>query len=192
MLTISVDDQVTAWLEWASEEFPALRRKAMKSLGWDFQKKIKAGIRSGSPGGRAYAAFMPPDKRRKLEKVFGNRGKKEYKPLGRLAAAVGYQYQEATGGVIVGWLSHSAVNIGTKMEKGFQKTVTPKLRRAYFAAGLGISKPIITVPARPTFEPMREVLTPGAAAYVEGKIWEYLGKGAPPVGTSRRRYLVRG
>lgn len=166
----------------------------MKSLGWMMQKEIKKGILSSAPGGRAYAAFMPPNKRRKLERALKGKGKRTYTPMGKLARAIGYQWRETEGGVVVGWLSHSAVRLGTMQEKGFRRKITKKLRRAYMAAGIGLrpGKQEIIVPARPTIGPMRDVLAPKAAPYVEEKIWEYLGKGAPAFERSRRKYRVLG
>lgn len=111
-----------------------------------------------------------------------------------MAKAVGYQYK-SSGDVVVGWLSESAVRLGTKQEKGAKVRITGKMRRAYLAAGVGIKpgRKEVVIPARPTIEPMSDVLVPKAAGYVEEKIWGYLTKGSPiNVPKSRRKYVVRG
>jgi len=194
MYSVTVEDEATPWLQWAMTEFPDFRRKALKSLGWYMQKEIKKGIKSRAPGGRAYAPFLPAKVRRKLDEAFDKKGKRSYAPLGGLAKAVGYQYK-SSGDVVVGWLSESAVRLGTKQEKGAKVRITGKMRRAYLAAGIGIKpgRKEVVIPARPTIEPMSDVLVPKAAGYVEGKIWGYLTKGSPiNVPKSRRKYVVRG
>lgn len=111
-MKISIDDQASPWLKWAMKEFPNWRRKAMKSLGWYVSKKIKEGIRSGSPGGQQYERFMPAARRRKIRQE-----KKTYYPyFGKLVRAIGYQYNPSEGSVVVGWLSQSAVKLGSKHE----------------------------------------------------------------------------
>jgi hypothetical protein len=193
MYTIEIYDEATPWLKWAMDEFPGFRRKALKSAGWMMQKKIKAGIKSRMPGGRAYAAFMPAKRRRELEIAFGGKGKHRYAPLGKLARAIGYQYREDAGEVVVGWLSRSAVQLGTLHEKGGTTKVTGKVRRGYLASiGISKTKKEIDIPARPTIGPMKRVLVPEIPGYVEDKIWGYLIKGSRSgIKASRRKYVVR-
>ena len=190
---LTIIDAATPFLQYMAQTKPDWMRKAMKSAGWMIQKEIKVGIRSGSPGGQAYAQFMPPDMRRKLEKAFGNRGKRKYVPLGKLANAVGYQYDQSKQSVKIGWLSGSAVKLGEKIESGSEKTITPKMRDYFFVSGVPLSaKEKLVIPARKTYGPMERQVQPKVAGYVEDKIFEYMQKGTPGPSTTRRKYRVRG
>lgn len=186
-------DGATPWLEYMAATKPEWLRKALKSFGWYSQQQIKAGIKSSAPGGRAYAEFMPPDMRARLEAVFGNRPKKRYGPLGKLVNAVGYEFDAGKQIVRVGWLSDSAVRLGENIEQGYSKTVTDKMRRYFWAASVSLSaKSEISVAARRTFGPMQAILAPKAAVHIEDKILEYARAGAPPTRKQTRKYRVRG
>ena len=107
-------------------------------------------------------------------------GKSYTKPLGKLGNAVGYDKSQAsTGLVTVGWLSQTAVNYGTKQEKGFFTNVSEVMRGAFMMAGIYFpqSKTQIAVPARQTYEPMRPIIAAGAPRQAEIKLINYL-KGA--------------
>jgi hypothetical protein len=185
-------DGATPWLEYMATTKPDWMRKSLKSFGWYSQQQIKAGIKSSAPGGRGYVEFMPPDMRAKLEAVFGNRPKKRYGPLGKLVNAVGYEYDTAKNLVRVGWLSASAVKLGEKIEQGYTKAVTDKMRKYFWAAGVSLSaKSEINVAARHTFGPMQAMLAPKASAYIEDKILEYAKAGAPAACTKNKKYRVR-
>lgn len=185
-------DGATPWLEYMATTKPDWMRKALKSFGYYSQQQIKAGIRRGAPGGQGYAEFMPPDMRARIEAVFGNSPKKRYGPLGKLVNAVGYEYDAANTLVRVGWLSASAVKLGEKIEQGFSKTVTDKMRKYFWAAGVPLSaKKEINVAARHTFGPMQSILAPKASAHIEDKILEYARAGAPPARTKTKKYRVK-
>ena len=186
-------DGATPWLDYMAVTKPDWVRKALKSFGWYAQQRIKAGIRSGAPGGQTYAPFMPPDMRAKLEESFGNNVPRKFWPLGKLANAVGYQYEEGNNLVRVGWLSESAIKLGEKIEQGSSKTITEQMRRYFWAAGIPLSnKPQILVPARQTYGPMAAMLAPKAAHCMEDKIIEYMTTGAPPSRAKSKKYRVRG
>jgi hypothetical protein len=190
-LVITVEDQASPWLKWAMHQFPDYQRQALKSAGWYGQKEIKAGIRSGAPGGHKYKERMPAKKRAKLERRKSSR----FPWFGKLVQAIGYQYLDAQGTVVIGWLSPSAVRLGQIHEGGTNRVVTPETRRRYFAAGIGISKKIIQVPKRPTIEPMAAELAPKWAPYIEGKIRSYIerdGRMTFSSPSSRRKYVVKG
>jgi hypothetical protein len=190
-LVVIVEDHAAPWLKWAMAKFPDYQRKALKSAGWYGQKEIKAGIRSGAPGGQKYKERMSAKKRAKLER----RKSTKFPWLGKLVQAIGYQYLEAQGAVVIGWLSNSAIRLGQKHEGGASRIVTPDIRRRYFAAGIGISKKVIQVPKRPTIEPMAAELAPKWAPYIEEKIRSYIekdGRIAFSAPSSRRKYTVKG
>lgn len=191
-LEITINDSATAFFKYMADTKPEWMRKSMKSAGWWMQKEIKKGIRSGAPGGVRYKPFMPSGMRSNLEKTFGNGGKKTYAPLGKLSNAVGYQYKPEESAVVVGWLSRSAVKLGEKIESGFERIITQKMRNYFFVAGVPLSqKSSMIVAARKTYEPMRNMLEPKTSIYVEDKLYDYMNQAPQKQGTSsRRRYRV--
>lgn len=194
---IVIEDKATPFLQYMIEMNPEWFAKAMKSFGWYMKKQIKANIKTKAPGGNEFARFMDPRIRAQLEgKTKENvltdiytRGKGwkrkyaksetgdsvRYPPLGKLQRAIGYQYDQETMQLMVGYLSNSALKLGTKMEKGFTKTVTEDMRRFFWAHGVPISpnKTKIKVPARPVMQPMRRVLMPQLMPYIETKLVSY-------------------
>ncbi|MDF2631430.1 MAG: hypothetical protein K0Q85_26 [Caproiciproducens sp.] len=175
-------------------EKPQWLGSAMKSAGYWAQQELKKGIRSGAPGGRQYRALMPAYLRSKLEGVVSGKAKRTYKPLGDLVQAVGYDKSRAREGIVTtGWLSASAVRIGTKQEKGFITAVTDKLRNAFHAAGLkiGENKTQITIQALPTYQPMHPLIEKGAPERVQAKIADYInGATQRSAASSKRVYRV--
>jgi len=186
-------DGATPWLQYMATTKPDWMRKALKSFGYFCQQQIKTGIRSGDPGGDQYSEFMPPDMRSSLITYHGGKPKRRFPPLGKLVNAVGYEYDAGDNIVRVGWLSASAVALGEKIEAGYEKVITEKMRRFFWAAGVGLSdKDAIDVPARHTYGPMQAILAPKAAAFIEDKVLSYAATGAPPARTISRKYRVRG
>ena len=137
---------------------------------------------------------MPAQLRGKLEAVLGGPQKRRYLPLGKLRQAVGYDKSRASEGLVkVGWLSASAVGIGTKQEKGFATPVTEKLRAAFNAAGIKMGAGVhqIMVPALQTYQPMKPVIEKGAPEKVQARIMQYLnGVAERSAASSRRVYRV--
>ena len=182
-LQISTLDNVTPWLDWAISHKADWTRKATKSTAWYAQQEIKKGIRSGSPGGSTYAERMSASRRFEIEdhsKRGGSRRKQRKGVLGNLLNAVGYQFKTAQ--VAIGWLSRSAVRIGSWHELGVQQTITPKMRRLFFAAGVGLkaSTTHIKLPSRPTYQPMFNHLRNLLPEYYRNKFISYLASGGPP------------
>jgi len=190
---VEITDEASPWLEWAAKNFPGFTKSAVKSAGWWMSKEIKAGIRSGAPGGRAYTPKMPAKRRRMLEAGFGGRVKRSYPWLGQLRKAVGYQYVKGENAVIVGPLSPSAVRMFEKHEGGFSRSVSKRMRKAYFAAGVGMKTGTgrVSVPERPTIDPIYEKFGTRIPSYVEEKLWGYLtGNSARSRPKTRRTYSV--
>lgn len=187
---IVVIDNVSGWLRSTIDNAPNWKRKALKSTGWFMQKQIKAGIRSGAPGGQQYAKTMPNNVRRDIERAFGHETKSRYPVLGKQAQAVGYQYN-TNDSVETGWLSASAAMIGSVAESGGTRTVTEKMKTVFATAGHPIGKKsVIVIPERPTFGPMYRVLNPQIQPYMEKKIFDYVEKGDPGASNSTRKYVV--
>lgn len=55
----------------------------MKSMGFMMSKAIKEGIKSGAPGGKKYASFMPPAMRVQLEAAFGAKVRRAHRRGGK-------------------------------------------------------------------------------------------------------------
>lgn len=193
---ITITDTATPYLEFIAKTKPDWTRKAMKSVGWMMQKEIKAGIKSGSPGGHKYANFMPPTMRAQFEAAFGAKVRRAYlgyTPLGKMFRAVGYQYDARSQSVKVGWLSSSAKRLGEQIERGYTKQITEPMRRTLFAGGFQLAKgkTSFRIKPRKTFGPMKTSLQPKLVPYLEAKIGEYaLGK-STQFASSRRAYKVR-
>lgn len=187
---LMIIDGATPFLKYMAATKPDWMRKSLKSFGWFSQQQIKAGIRSGAPGGQSYPASVPEGIRNALRNYYGGKDKKRYPPLGKLVNAVGYQYKEDY--VVVGWLSQSAVLLGEKIEAGSQKTVSKKMQKFFFASGVPLVEGTIDVAPRKTFGPMQNVLAPKASEYIEGKIIEYMNGAQTGKATTRRKYQVMG
>ena len=192
-------DEISPWIKLVAENNPSWCRSALKSTGWMVQKEVKAGIRSKSPGGKPYVKGMPPKTRRLLDAGQGRRTFRTYRPLGKLLQAVGYDKsgvkQDGSGSIKVGWLSASAVKLGTIQEEGKSLAVTTKMRRYFWALGVKLKQSTkeIKIPARPTFEPMQQKLEPVIPKYFEQKIYEYWeGNDFRSSPASKRTYQVKG
>ncbi|MCF4150221.1 hypothetical protein L2W58_00160 [Dethiosulfovibrio sp. F2B] len=207
-VTVSWKDMATPWVEDVIREFPEFRRRALKSVGWMMQKEIKKGIESGAPGGRRYAPLSGVARGVKAKSKLRVMKKKKVRsgPLGKLRKAVGYQYKD-DGSLTVGWLSKSAVYLGSMQEKGRRLPVTEKMRRFWWSGarakkwpkvlkkGVRLRKETreIILPARPTIGPMREVLVPRIPGYFVKKIDGYMEDDMKrSTKKSKRKYRVYG
>ncbi|MDU2063777.1 MAG: hypothetical protein E6713_02965 [Sporomusaceae bacterium] len=193
-LEIRYQDGLSPFLNTVISEKPQWVGSALKSAGYWSQKQIKAGIRSGAPGGVPYSPLIPAWARRKIDAALGHDARRTYNPLGKLRNAVGYDKTRASEGVVtVGWLSQSAVMIGTKQEMGFFNQVSDHMRRAFAAAGFPIAdnRDQIQIVARPTYGPMQPIIQAGAPKQVELKLINYLqGASKRSAAKSDRVYKV--
>jgi len=172
-LKIDISDGATPFLQDMIKNQPLWTRKAMQSTGLFVRKEIKDGIKSVAPGGVRYAKFMPAEMRAKLEKS----GKKKFSTLGKMANAVRSKYDPSDLSVSIGWLSRSAIKRGEKIESGQVRPITQKMRDYFKSRNVPLSaKPAMVIPARKTFEPMRNALEGKIGQKVEDKIWEYINK----------------
>lgn len=193
-LEVQFEDGLTPLMRRIIAEKPQWFGSSLKSAGYWSSQQLKAAIRSGAPGGKAYRHLMPAWMRRRLDAALGNEVRARYKALERMIRAVGYDKTRANVGVVVvGWLSASAVRIGTKQEKGFFTQVSEHMRKAFEIAEIPLApgKNVISVPARETYGPMRPIIRKGAPAVVEKRIAGYLsGVTTRSAATTNRVYRV--
>lgn len=179
---IKIINTASPFLKYAAREIPKETRKAVKSAGWWMQQEIKKGIASGAPGGQPYAAFSGLPKLSRVSKKSGKyvkmRRRTGKKPLGRLGSAIRYKFYSDSIRTIVGWISPSAEKLGQLHEKGGETPITSKMRKLFYASGIGLSrgKTSIKIPRRPTIGPEYERKGPQVPGYIEKKIWGYLEK----------------
>lgn len=207
-----IEDNATPYLQYMIQAGPEQVSKAMKSLGWYMQKEIKAAIKTQSPAGTKWKQFMDPRIRAQLEgksarpmlSVLANHEKGwrrkyaqndegksvRYQPFGKLQRAIGYQFDKKSQTLMVGYLSASALKLGTMMEEGFTKDVTEQMQKFFYAHGVPIKKEQIKVSARPLMAPMKKKLLPEAVPYIEGKLQEYFDNNSMHFNTSSRKYKV--
>ncbi|WP_196603302.1 hypothetical protein [Pectinatus haikarae] len=193
-LQIEYDDMAVPYLKDLVANNPKWIASALKSAAYQSQKLIKSGIQSGAPGGESYTPLMPDKLRKALEMVLGGNIKSHYQTMGRLKQAVGYDKTRADEGVVtVGWLSGSAVNLGSKQQEGFTTEVTDNVRRAFAAAGIKLAKgkTELTIAARPTFPPILPDVNVTAMQTVQAKLVSYIcGNNARSTASSDRIYKV--
>lgn len=194
-LRIEYEDKASAFLLQAAQDNPKWIASALKSAAWKSQRVIKEGIKSGAPNGKPYAPrSLTPKQRRLLEAALGHTPKRTYPLMGRLRQAVGYDSRRAKDGIVtVGWLSKSAVLIGSKQQEGFQTPISDKTRRAFAAAGIILRRgtTMTTTAARPTFPVMLPKVQQVAADTVREKIISYvMGNTSRSAKTSTRTYKV--
>jgi hypothetical protein len=190
-----VIDQTTPMLQWVVDNKPKWFISSLKSTAYMAQKQIKSGIRSGAPGGRPYVPAMQAARRRALDNAsYSRKPLRSYPILGKLRNAVGYDKTRASQAIVtVGWLSRSAVRIGTWQETGVTQTVSAKMRRLFFAAGIGLRKGTteIALPSRPTYAAMFPSLRSAIPEFMSEKIASYInGNDARSAASSNRIYRV--
>lgn len=187
-MDVKLVDLATPHFRHLSKEFPNYFNRALRSTGWWLRKEIQEGIRSGAPGGRQYARFSGLTTSRVLDahrgRGFTKTGRRraprrnlaEHKPMGKLHPATRYKFYKDSQRVLIGWITQSAEEMGTKHEKGSSVVVTPKMRRFFWASGVPMSprKRYIYIPKRLTIEPEYRENAPRVAGYMDRKIGEYL------------------
>jgi hypothetical protein len=169
VLKISVENNISPFFNYLMKARPDFMSKAMKSLGYNFMKDIRAGMRSGEPDGAPWKERLPAKVRRDI----GGRASSIW--WGKLSNALGYEYQDP-GKVAIGWKSRSATFDADSLETGQTRAVTAKTRIRWSRRGhpLKWSTGYIKLPSRPLFIPMWKQLEPKIAPFIEGRLTDYL------------------
>ena len=171
----TLEDNATLYIGMIRATFPDAIRWSLKSLGNCIRLKLRKAVKSKAPGGQSWHPFMTARKRSDLE---GKKGR--FPPLGQLLKSLGYEYRDKNGGtVMVGWLSASGVELGSKHEIGFKTTITKEMRKKYAAAGIFLKadKNEIIIPKRPLFEPVSRQVNPEIVPYITKKLEQYRENG---------------
>lgn len=171
---IKVTDNATPELNRLVAEYPKIANSALKGTGFYVMREVQKGIKSGNPGGREYAPFMPLNLRRKLNKIMGR--PTSSLPLGKMSRAVKYKADNSGTKVTIGWLSQSSQRLGNLIEQGLTRNVSEKVRGLYYLAKVNLDKNKINVPARHTWEPMNRYLAPKIPSEFERRFLQKLEK----------------
>ena len=148
---------------------PDFMSKAMKSLGYNFMKDVRVGMRSGEPNGAPWKERAPV----KLRRDIGGRAASVW--WGKLSQALGYEYRDP-GKVVIGWRSRSADFDANNLESGQNRPVTRRTRIRWAMRGhpLKWDTKEIQLPKRPLFVPMWKELQPKIAPFIEARLTDYL------------------
>ncbi len=138
---ISIEDGATPYLKYLANTFPNEMRKALKSLGWWMQQKMKKETLAGAPGGVTLSPLsgiqrvrlLDAIKRRKKTKAgkFSGTARpmkaaylaatEDMKPYGKkLPNAIRYVYSDAEMAVTFGFVTPSAKSFGRMMAGGWR------------------------------------------------------------------------
>ncbi|WP_430735521.1 hypothetical protein [Halodesulfovibrio aestuarii] len=110
-------------------------------------------------------------------------------PFGRLGQAVRYKYYQETQAVRIGFLTPSAAKFAQAVQAGERfgptpgiyrkrQRVTDKMRRAFWAAGVPLSKntTVLEQPERPIIQPVFDRMNPELPDIVEQRIYKIIAK----------------
>lgn len=186
--------------DWATKHVKERARLASKahsdalaSSGFRLRQLTQAGMRRQAPGDVTWPAVHPWSQRGGLGKAKRAYARRQVKsgawgkmgrisvnktPLSRLAGAVRYEKQVQSGpdGSVVkttvrmGFLNPRLAARAAYHAETHTIKVTPKMRRFLFAAGFGISKSTITIPARPHVEAVHRKNHARIAGFVQQRI----------------------
>lgn len=158
---VEIKDESGPYLRHLADTFPREFNRALRHIGWWMRKEIQDAVYRGGPASARWPRLSQIHAGRALDdaKFEMGRGKRKppaTHPYGRLVHAIGYRHNPAGMSVRIGWLSRSAAQQASKLQKGERIQVTEKMRRFYWAAGVPLSSSTaqINVPARELISPM--------------------------------------
>lgn len=166
---------------------------ALAASGFRLRQLTQTGMRQQAPGDVTWPAVHPWGQRHGLAKAKRAYARRQAKsgawgksgrisvnktPLSRLVGAVRYEKQVQSGPdgsiaqttVRMGFLNPAVARLAAYHADAHTVTVTPKMRRLIFAAGFGISKSTITIPARPHVGPVYRRNQARIAGFVQQRI----------------------
>lgn len=203
--TVTRDD--TPELYMLAQKFPSAVSSALKSLGWYMRQSMRETIEAGGPANERWLELSNMRRHRRMEKLKAGEiprrssGKKksemvknwtaspERSVFGRVAQTLAYRKPKNEQKVEIGALNASAASFfeavqgGKRGKKGKfefvgRQVVTPKMRRAFWAAGMPLAADtkVIGQEARPLVQPIFKAMHPKIELYLVNKISERLAK----------------
>jgi hypothetical protein len=172
-MAVRVQDWATKTIQDRTQAASKAHSDALASSGFRLRQLTQSGMRAQAPGDVKWPEVHPWGQRiatakrkraRKMVKsgMWGKAGRiaANKKPLSRMVGAVKYEkhLKSGTGGSIsqtnvrMGFLTERIARLAAYHAEAHTVPVTPKMRRFLFAAGHGIRKTSITIPARPHVE----------------------------------------
>lgn len=175
---VRINDTAEPYLSYLARRFPSEVNRALRHVGWWLRKELQDAVYQGGPDGHPWANLSSPHVRRVFDDLKGFPRSPRTNPFGLLVRAIGYKHEAGNMRVRVGWLSRSAATRGGELQRGFTKTVTPKMRRFYWAAGVPLKKETreIRVPARDLFTTMFFLKRREINERIERRVLELLRK----------------
>lgn len=185
-IAFEINDEISPAIKQLLENNKTTLRRVTKSVGWWLQDTAKDETKKGAPGGVNFKERAP---HKRVRRPLGKNGHAPTSWYGKMRRAMGYEYDN--GVLNVGWVSRTSARYANIQEYGAMRTVTDKVRKKYFAAGVPIKKNEIKIPERPIFEPLAHEMFPKIGNYVEEKVTKYMTKDVEfSKKKSRREYKV--
>jgi len=152
------------YLRHLAREFPNEFNRALKSIGYQLRVKMLTALRQGGSRSAKWAGVsgvkdQPNPAVKGGASLRRTRARSFYGQLGRAGGMAGkspiaYVVSRADQSVKVGWMSFQSRKLAAKIQQGFDIPVTTKMRKHFFASGLGLEKGSIRVPGRPLVQPV--------------------------------------
>lgn len=152
------------YLRHLAKEFPDEFNRALKSIGYQLRGKMVAALRQGGSRSARWQKIAGVKEEQDAavkggERLRRTRARSFYGQLGSAGGQAGkspiaYVVSKADSTVKVGWMSFQSRKLAVKIQAGFDIPVTTKMRRHFFASGLGLDKSTINVPGRPLVQPV--------------------------------------
>lgn len=178
-----INDGITPYMAMLARTFPKELNRALRHVGYETQKELKAIMRSGKgPAGTqwkplsesVWMQFSRYERERGKLKLSQHGKMGTGNLFGRLPRAIGYKHDVDLMRVRIGVLSKSAAVLMRSLQQGFQTDVTGKLRRKFNTGNLSGAGESITTPPRPLFAPHFRNIESGLAKRIEDRIHAYL------------------
>lgn len=152
------------YLRHLAREFPAEFNRALKSIGYQTRIKLLTALRQGGSRSAKWDKVSGVKEQadpavKGGERLRRTRARSFYGQLGRAGGMVGkspiaYVVSKADKTVKIGWMSFQSRKLAAQLQEGFDIPVTTKMRKHFFASGLGLDKTSINVPGRPLVQPV--------------------------------------
>jgi len=161
---IDVLDGGGEYLRHLAKEFPREFNRALKSIGYQLRVKMLTALRQGGSRSAKWQKISGVKEQQDAavkggERLRRTRARSFYGQLGRAGGQAGkspiaYVVNKADSTVKVGWMSFQSRKLAAKIQEGFDIPVTTRMRKHFFASGLGLDKSTINVPGRPLVQPV--------------------------------------